>query len=161
MIWALAERYLRGTGEDIEDAVQEVFVEVWKSAPRFDPAGGSEPAFIATIAHRRLIDRQRRLRARGGTKPQLDTEYTVESKPARIDTAALKDDLRTAAAAFESLANDEKEVLWYVLYHGLSHERIAKATDLPVGTVKSRIRRGLATLREALSGGSAAERGQR
>jgi len=149
MIWGLAERYLKGFGDDLEDAVQEVFVEVWRFANRFDPALGSEPAFIATIAHRRLIDRQRRNQARRSI--QLDDTSYLEGKPNTLDTAALTDDVRLAAAAFETLEPDEKQVLWYALYQGFSHERISKATNVPLGTVKTRIRRGLSRLREAIA----------
>ncbi|MBS0197803.1 MAG: sigma-70 family RNA polymerase sigma factor [Planctomycetes bacterium] len=149
MVWGLAERYLKGFGEDLEDAVQEVFVEVWRSAARFDPAMGSEPAFIATIAHRRLIDRQRRVQARRAV--QLEDDRIIESKAVVKDGSALRDDVAAAARAFESLDSDEKQVLWYALYQGLSHERIAKAINVPLGTVKTRIRRGLSRLREALS----------
>ncbi|MBX3410453.1 MAG: sigma-70 family RNA polymerase sigma factor [Phycisphaeraceae bacterium] len=149
-IWGLAERYLRGTGEDVEDAVQEIFIEVWRSAHRFSPALGSEPAFVATIAHRRLIDRQRRLAARGTHLP-FDPSLT-HAPPQRLDTASLRDDLHRAARAFDELDTDERQVLWYALYHGLSHERIAHATDLPLGTVKTRIRRGLSRLRDILAG---------
>ena len=151
-IHALAMRYLKYLGEDVDDAVQEVFVEIWRSAPRYDPHLGSEPAFIATIAHRRLTDRQRRAQSRRTTSldaapiPQEDRQHRVP------DTAAASDDLRAAAAAFDRLDRDEQQVLWYSLYQGFTHERIAAATQIPIGTVKTRIRRGLARLRELLDG---------
>lgn len=150
MIWGLAERYLKGYGDDLEDAVQEVFVEVWRHANRYDPAQGSEPSFIATIAHRRLIDRQRRLQARRSV--QLEETAYVEPKTIAKDAAAVGEDVHKAAAAFEKLPEDERQVLWYALYQGLSHERIAKAINVPLGTVKTRIRRGLMNLRAALTG---------
>lgn len=148
-VWGLAERYLKGFGEDLEDAVQEVFVEVWRHAGRFDPAQGSEPAFIATIAHRRLIDRQRRAQTRRSV--QFQDNSILESRPHIQNTAEMRDDVRKAADAFQKLDDDEKQVLWFALYHGLSHERIAKTVDLPLGTVKTRLRRGLMRLRELLS----------
>ena len=64
LVWRLASRYLDRESGDVEDAVQEVFVEVWLSAGKFDPAKGTEAAYIATIAHRRLTDYQRRLSVR-------------------------------------------------------------------------------------------------
>lgn len=152
-IWSLAERYLKGFGEDLEDAVQEVFVEVWRCAGRYDPARGSEPAFIATIAHRRLIDRQRRAQARRTS--HIDDERILESKPQMVRSPDDSDEVRNAAVAFEKLAIEEQQVLWYALYHGLSHERIANAINIPLGTVKTRIRRGINRLREALGGGAA------
>lgn len=152
MVWGLADRYLRPLGEDTEDAVQEVFVEVWKSAGRFDPALGSEAAFIATIAHHRLIDRVRR----AGRRPALHVDDPGTLAEAKIhhhaDHASNRDDLRRAAEAFKTLDKDEQQVLWYSLYHGVPHEKIATLIQAPVGTVKSRIRRGLIRMREALSG---------
>jgi RNA polymerase sigma-70 factor (ECF subfamily) len=59
MVWGLARRFCR-TVEDAEDATQEIFVDVWKSAGRFDEAAGSEVTFLMTIARRRLIDRYSR-----------------------------------------------------------------------------------------------------
>lgn len=151
-IWGLADRYLKGFGDDLEDAVQEVFVEVWRHASRYDPAMGGEPAFIATIAHRRLIDRQRRLQARRTV--QLDDGLPmVEAKMPLRDATAARDDVRKAAEAFAELEHDEKQVLWYALYQGLTHERISSIMNVPLGTVKTRIRRGLSRLREALSAG--------
>ncbi len=152
MVWGLADRYLRPLGEDTEDAVQEVFVEVWKSAGRFDPALGSEAAFIATIAHHRLIDRVRR----AGRRPTLHVEDPGTIAEAKLhqhtDHASNRDDLRRASEAFKTLDKDEQQVLWYSLYHGVPHEKIATLIQAPVGTVKSRIRRGLMRMREALAG---------
>ncbi len=150
-IYALANRYLRYLGDDVEDAVQEVFVEIWRSAPRFDPALGSEPAFIATIAHRRLTDRQRRAQSRRAAPLDHAPAIAQDREHRAPDRALLRDDLSAAAVAFESLDRDEQQVLWYSLYQGFTHERIAAAIQIPVGTVKTRIRRGLMRLRELLS----------
>ncbi len=148
-IWSIAHRYLAPMGEDVEDAVQEVFVEVWKSAARFDPSLGSEASFIATIAHRRLINRQRRANARR----TVALENIAEPGRAEVkDPALLHDEARAAAVAFEKLENDEKHLLWLSIHKGLTHERIAQETSLPLGTVKTRIRRGLIRMRELLSG---------
>lgn len=147
-VWSIAQRYLGPLGEDVEDAVQEIFVEVWKSAVRFDPAKGSEAAFIATIAHRRLITRQQRAQRR--RTAALANVPEPAAGPRTREASALRDEARAAAAAFERLSEDEKHVLHLSVHYGLSHERIAKATDLPVGTVKSRLRRGLIRLREML-----------
>lgn len=148
MVWGLAQRYLAALGEDIEDAVQEVFVEVWRSASRFDPLKGSEPGFIATIAHRRLTDRQRRAALRKGSALPDERVLGAAEAPPVVET---KEGASRAMAAMNQLAPEERQVLWCSLYHGLSHERIAGMTSQPVGTVKTRIRRGLARLRELLA----------
>lgn len=152
-VHALATRYLKYLGEDVDDAVQEVFVEIWRSASRYDPNLGSEPAFIATIAHRRLTDRQRRAQSRRATSIENAPPSAQEREHQIPDHASGKDDLRAAADAFERLDRDEQQVLWYSLYQGFTHERIADATKIPIGTVKTRIRRGLTRLRELLDPG--------
>lgn len=148
-VWSLAHRYLSAMGEDVEDAVQEIFVELWRSAPRFDPAIGSEPAFIATIAHRRLISRQRR----AGKRRAVPVDAVAEPA-ARVplrDPAQLRDEARAAAEAFERLNDEERHIIELSLYHGLTHERIAALINIPVGTVKTRIRRGLIRLRQLMT----------
>jgi RNA polymerase sigma-70 factor (ECF subfamily) len=149
MVWGLAKRYLAAMGDDAEDAVQEIFVEVWRWAGRYDPSKGTEAGFIATVAHRRLTDRQRRAMARrGGELPEDRVLAGAEQAPV-FET---KESASRAMAALGQLSAEERQVLWCSLYHGLSHERIAGMTSQPVGTVKTRIRRGLARLRELLSG---------
>lgn len=139
MVWGLAKRYLAPIGEDPEDAVQDIFVEVWQNASRFDPAKGAEASFIATIAHRRLIDRQRKAASRA--KLPLTMDPGADPVPERREDAAEVD------AAFEQLLDEEREALWLSLRHGLSHEHIAKALSRPLGTVKTHIRHGLSRLR--------------
>ena len=144
----------------MDDAVQDIFVEVWKSAARYDPALGSEAAFIATIAHHRVVDRVRRSARRLSLR--VDDPGAIENLNHRNhgnhpDTLAISEDLRLAAAAFDKLDQDEQQVLWYSLYHGIPHEKIASLVKLPLGTVKSRIRRGLVRMREAIGGHRAKE----
>lgn len=152
LVWSLANRYLRGYGEDVEDAVQDVFVELWRKADRYDRNQGTEPKFVATIAHRRLIDRQRRAAARG----RFEKGYASQSDDLGIDRTrsdakvGLSDQTGAAAKAIGALSGDEKQVLILSLGHGLTHERIAESTQLPLGTVKTRLRRALIRLREVL-----------
>ena len=151
-VWLIARRYLSGMGEDMEDAVKDVFVEVWRSAYRFNPSIASEAAFIATIAHRRMISRQRRAsRRRTIALGSIAEPALVKIK----DLPLLHDEARAAAAAFQKLEDDEKHLLWLSIQSGLTHERIAQATSLPLGTVKTRIRRGLIHIRAMLAARSA------
>ncbi|MGH7130709.1 MAG: RNA polymerase sigma factor [Phycisphaerales bacterium] len=158
MVLGLAQRYLRPLGEDVEDAVQEVFVEVWKHAARYNPQLGSEASFIATIGHRRLIDRQRRAAARRAVS--ADDAGVLETKPATREGPGVSEEALRAAAAFEGLEPGEKQVIWLSICHGLSHERIASAVGIPLGTVKTRVRRGLRRLRETLERGTIGARGK-
>jgi RNA polymerase sigma-70 factor, ECF subfamily len=156
MVWSLANRYLKPIGEDPEDAVQEIFSEIWRQASRFDPAKGGEAAFIATVAHRRLTDQQRRAGARNRAVTGLAQNTPPPELKPRRDAGP---DAARAVSALEALSPEEREVISLSVMQGLSHERIAHAVNIPVGTVKTRIRRGLIRLRTLL--GAAAPEGAR
>ena len=148
LVWSLARR-MTPTHAEAEDAVQEIFVEVWKNAYRYDASVASETAFIAMIARRRLIDRRRR------AGRQLDKNGLPESEPPAAPSVEITADEREAAGAAMSamsrLSDEQQRVLRLSLVQGLSHERIAGATGLPLGTVKTHARRGLIRLRELLN----------
>lgn len=148
LVWSLARRL---TPSDAEDAVQDVFISLWKSAGRFDPAVASETTFVAMVARRRLIDRARAIGRQ--TRP----EALSESAPApdRAPQLELGDEAAIAAGAIESLSAEQQKVLRLSIGQGLSHEQVAQSTGLPLGTVKTHIRRGLMKVRELLE----AERG--
>ena len=146
LVWSIA-RKLSADPSDAEDAVQEVFIDLWRSAHRFDPAKGTETTFVATIARRRLIDRGRR-RQRRPEVPGID-DGVAATAPSREDP-----DVRERAAlvdrAMGSLRPEQRRVLQLAIHHGASHEQIATSTGMPLGTVKTHARRGLIRLRDIL-----------
>lgn len=143
LVWSLARRLCPA---EAEDAAQEVFIALWKSASRFDPSVASESTFIAMIARRRLIDRARsRSRA-----PQMS--QVSEAMPASSPADDLRDEAAIAARAINQLSPDQQRAVKLSVYRGLSHEQIAQATGMPLGTVKTHIRRGLIRVREVLQG---------
>ena len=147
LVWRLANRYLGRARGDVDDAVQEVFVELWLSASRFDPQRGSEPAFVATIAHRRLIDFQRKVSRR----PHISSEGSPPApETPRVSAMVRTEEYRALADEFDRLPDEERRVLWLSIHGGLSHRQIGEATETPVGTVKTRLRRGLRRLHEAI-----------
>lgn len=152
LVWSLARRFCP-TPADAEDAVQEIFLDVWRSAGRFDASVASETTFVAMIARRRLIDRGRRA---GRAVASLDTAEGAVPIPDRSASAPSSignaEDAQRAAIALESLKPEQQKVLRLSIYQGLSHERIADATGMPLGTVKTHVRRGLIRLREILGG---------
>lgn len=137
LVWELARRYLRSDRAEIEDAVQEVFTAVWLAAPRYDPARGSSAAFVATIAHRRLIDYRRRLGKRAQVRMPEDLPGN-DGPP-----GPTQEDLDRLGEEFARLPEDERTALWFVVARGLSHHEIAQATGAPIGTVKTRLRRAV------------------
>lgn len=147
LVWSLARRWNRSQA-DAEDAVQDVFVSVWRNAGRYDPSVAKEATFVAMIARRRLIDRMRKT----GRRP---SEATLEEGATSIGTsdtpaAQLGEDAARAERAMSELSESQQKVLRLSIMHGLSHDKIASATGMPLGSVKTHIRRGLIRLREIL-----------
>ena len=147
LVWSLARRFSPSL-EDAEDAVQEVFLDLWKSAARFDPAAASEATFVAMIARRRLIDRRRKRQRRPDTEPLPD----ASPPPAAVAPASaeISAEASLAARAVAQLRPEQRQVLLLATCQGLSHEEIATSTGMPLGTVKAHARRGLLRVREIL-----------
>jgi RNA polymerase sigma-70 factor (ECF subfamily) len=149
LVWSLARRMCR-SGTDAEDAVQEIFVSVWKNAGRFDATKGSEVTFIATIARRRLIDRMRQAGRRPNESPIESGGGMAVSQDSVGAPVELREEVGIASRAMAELSEDQRRVLQMSIGHGLSHEKIAEATGIPLGTVKTHIRRGLIRVRALL-----------
>lgn len=148
LIWSLARRLLIRPTE-AEDAVQEVFIELWKKAHLFDPSIGSETTFVAMIARRRLIDRRRRESRRLESDAVHIDEVPI---PTTVETIKfeLQDEAARAARALGELKPEQRSVLQLAVCEGWSHQLIAERLGLPLGTVKTHVRRGLAKIREEL-----------
>jgi RNA polymerase sigma-70 factor (ECF subfamily) len=145
LVWATARRF---EPDETEDAVQEIFLDLWKHAARFDPAIASEATFISMIARRRLIDRRRRRNHRPAL--HADAELPVVSDEGV--GPALSAEAAQAARAMTQLRPEQREVVLLATCHGLSHAEIAEQTGMPLGTVKAHARRGLLAIRAALLG---------
>lgn len=146
LIWWLTRR--QGTA-DPEDAVQDIFIDIWKSASRFDASKSSEVSFVTMIARRRLIDRKRKAQ-RTPLSEEIENvvsdKLQVSSDP--IEHAA---EARMAQRSLNALQPDQRRVLELSIYQGFSHGEISAATGIPLGTVKSHIRRGLIQVREMMT----------
>lgn len=144
LIWTIAQRLL-GNRADAEDAVQETFLDVWRSADRYRPELGSEVAFLTMIARRRILDRRRRLES-------SRTEQALLEEPARVgtDSLAICEEAEKARKVLDSFPEEPRRVLHLAICQGLSHQRVAEITGLPLGTVKSHIRRGILRVKEIL-----------
>ena len=135
LIWRLANRYLDHARHEIDDAVQEVFVELWLSAKRFDPGKG------------RLIDVQRRTVALSRTIERATREGVYPKVPVKSIRSAVHRQLAMEVAdRFDELPAQERQALWLAVHNGLTHRQISEATQSPIGTVKTRLRNGLLRL---------------
>ena len=147
LVWSLARRH-SPTPQDAEDATQEIFLEVWRSAGRFDPAVAAESTFIAMIARRRLIDRARKVSR--SPRPDALPEPEILAAATEPDRIEIADEAGRVSAVLQMLRPEQKTVLELSLVQGRSHSQISEQTGMPLGTVKSLARRGLMKVRRAL-----------
>ena len=146
LIWSLAKKFTRTT-EDAEDAVQEIFIDLWQHAERFDPRKAAEVTFIALVARRRLIDRLRKITR----QPQFqDIDDVIISCPMNVEHKMHTSlDAIRATQIINKLRPEQKQVMHLAIYAGMSHSEIAEQTGLPLGTVKTNIRRGFQKVRNS------------
>ena len=147
LVWSLARRHL-GNPADAEDAVQDIFLQLWRQAGRFDPAHGEEVTFVSMLARRRLVDRLRRARREPERATLEDAEHVLSEDGRR--TLERSAEVERVLGVLEALDPKQREVIHLSSWLGLSHGAIAQRTGLPLGTVKSHLRRGLIRIRERL-----------
>jgi RNA polymerase sigma factor (sigma-70 family) len=148
LVWSLARRLTRSPA-DAEDATQEIFLDIWRSASRFDASQGSDKVFIAMIARRRLIDRLRKTSNEPPMDPVEVLETVAWADPGSASEISI--DAETAARALQELRPEQRQVMELGLLHGLSQSEIAERLSMPLGTVKSFMRRGLIRVREMMN----------
>jgi RNA polymerase sigma factor (sigma-70 family) len=147
LVWSIARKMLRNN-DDAEDAVQEIFIDVWKNAERFDESQSSETTFIAMIARRRIIDRIRYASRRISADSLED--ILVEPWTRSDENMQISVEAKEAAKVMKDLRPEQQQVLQLSIVQGLSHQEIADALDMPLGTVKTHARRGVLQVREFL-----------
>ncbi|SBT46835.1 ECF RNA polymerase sigma factor SigK [Micromonospora auratinigra] len=148
-VYGLARRVLRDPAQ-AEEVAQEVLVEVWRTAARFDPARGSATAWVFTIAHRRAVDRVRAEqagaeRARKVAAGSGETPYdaVAEEATARLERQQVRHCL-------DALTEVQREAITLAYYGGHSYREVAGLLDTALPTVKTRMRDGLIRLRDCL-----------
>lgn len=151
-VFAVSVRILRNEA-DAEEAVADVFQQVWRDARRFDSGRGTVEAWIVRLAHSRAIDRLRRRKARpdedGVHLDSMDTPYSAHRDPAPELLDALQSE-SLVREAFRVLGAEQQRCVALAFLEGLSHPEIAARLSMPLGTVKSHVRRGLLAMRTFL-----------
>jgi RNA polymerase sigma-70 factor (ECF subfamily) len=140
LVNGLALRILRDRA-DAEDTVQEVFVQVWQQAARFDSSRGTPEAWLCTMARTRALDRLRRRSSRR-EDPELGHAGSTEAPRIEVVLAVRK--------ALDALPVDQRNALELAYYEGLTQSEIAERLAEPLGTVKTRIRTAMIRLRGVL-----------
>jgi len=136
---------------DAEDVVQEVFVQIWKEAERFDATRASVKTWLFTIARSRSLDRYRS-RKTVQSRLQDHTDESLQQMPGKEDLQASSLMQQYVSNALNQLSAEQRVVLELSYYEGLTQEEIAGRLGEPLGTVKSRIRSALIKLRSLFAG---------
>jgi len=148
MLYGVILRILRNRSE-AEEVLQEVFVTVWNRAETYDGAVGSAAAWLARIARNRAIDRLRANTARVRAVESVPFERQSSQNPET--SASLGEQQRAVARALDAIPREQRDLIEEAYYLGLTQSELAERHKLPLGTVKTRIRTGLLTLRQQLS----------
>ena len=151
-VYGLIRRIVRDRAQS-DEVLQEVMLEIWRVAPRFDPRLGSAVAWIMTIAHRRAVDRVRSEVAERGRVERASARGEVEEGPVH-DEVIDELDRQRVRAALHDLTDLQRSSIELAYYGGLTQTEISVLLGIPLGTVKTRIRDGLIRLRDALGEGS-------
>ena len=150
--FGLAVRVVRDPSQ-AEEVAQEAFLEIWRTASRFDPDKGSAVSWVLTIVHRKAVDRVRSAEA----STRRDTTYhqgnTTVEHDSTAEAAQASMEARRVRQALDSLTEVQREALELAYFKGYTHTEVAKMLDLPVGTAKTRIRDGLIRLRDTMGVG--------
>ena len=147
-LYGIVRRVVRDPAQS-EEVTQEIFVELWRRAARFDPARGGVRGWAVTIAHRRAVDR---VRSEQSWRDRQRRDAAVQAGAADSPSDVVIDSLDRdrARLALSELSDTQRRALELVYFDGLTHVEVAEALGVPLGTAKTRIRDGLIRLRSLM-----------
>ncbi|MEM7123559.1 MAG: sigma-70 family RNA polymerase sigma factor [Pseudomonadota bacterium] len=150
-LFALCMKILRKP-DRAEDALQSAYLRIWRWAHRYDPGKGSGYAWIVTVTRNVALT----LAIRGGrevpSSPELDARETVSNEPDALEQAMRRQETQVLAGCLQRLPDTQRRAITLAYFEGLSHRELAERLQLPLGTAKSAIRRGMMRLRNCLEG---------
>ena len=148
-VYGIVRRVLRDPSQS-EEVAQEVFLEVWRQAPRFDLERGSATTWILTMAHRRAIDRVRSEQSSRDRQERVGQRDHVRPFDTVAETVEVRIEHQQVRHALEGLTDLQREAIELAYYGGKTYREVAELLDTPLGTVKTRMRDGLIRLRDTL-----------
>lgn len=149
ILYSIAYRLLRNE-QAAEDVLQEVFVQIWRKAPLYDPERGKPLTWAVTLTRHRAIDLIRSTERRSQRHEEARKETQAEEKFDAHDSflaAAASENYASVRAALQKLSSDQREAIELAFFASLTQAEIAERLNQPLGTIKARIRRGLIKLR--------------
>ncbi|MET7285667.1 sigma-70 family RNA polymerase sigma factor [Streptomyces sp. NPDC005573] len=150
-VYGLVRRIVRDPAQS-EEVSQEVLLELWRSAARFDPVRGSALSWILTLTHRRAVDRVRSVRA-AGEREQREAlragEPAFDQVAEEVEAGLEREWVRRCLDRLTAL---QRQSVTLAYYDGYTYREVAERLELPLGTVKTRMRDGLTRLRACLGG---------
>jgi RNA polymerase sigma-70 factor, ECF subfamily len=132
-----------------EEVTQEVFLELWRQAPRYDRSKGSPKAWACTIAHRRAVDRVRSEES-SRARDEADANQTRADHDVVVDEVTTNVERDTVVDALSRLSDAQREAVSLAFYGGHTYREVAAMLNVPEGTIKTRIRDGLIRLRDLM-----------
>ncbi|HEV2176477.1 MAG TPA: sigma-70 family RNA polymerase sigma factor [Terriglobia bacterium] len=148
VVYSVSNRILRDTGA-AEEVLQDIFYQLWRTAGNFDAGRGSLAGWLLVTARNRSIDRLRRRPA----IPDEDVAGGEIASPLNLESAMAREELMARARrAFVELPPPQREAMEMAYFEGLTHTEIAQRTGDPLGTVKTRLRTALQTVKRVLTG---------
>jgi RNA polymerase sigma-70 factor (ECF subfamily) len=148
-VLGLIHRLLRDHAQS-EEVAQEVFLEIWQTAPRFDPAKGAAHTWVMTMAHRRAVDRIRASQASRTRDLRIGIRDFAPTANDVAETAQILVEHERVEKAMLSLTQLQRQAVSLAYYGGYSHREVADLLSVPIGTVKTRLRDGMIRLRDEL-----------
>ncbi|MCC6992708.1 MAG: sigma-70 family RNA polymerase sigma factor [Acidobacteria bacterium] len=159
-VYSLALRIVRRP-EDAEDVTQQVFTQAWRTSARFDQSRGVVAAWLLMIARSRAIDcLRRRNPARDGISDDERLAAIPDPEPSVEYVVATREQVERVQVAIDALPAEQRVAVELAYYDGLTQSEIAERTSTPLGTVKTRVRSALQTLRSAVAVARGAAGGQ-
>lgn len=148
-VFGLVKRLLRDHAQS-EEVTQEIFLEIWQTATRFDPNKGGASTWILTMAHRRAVDRVRSSQS----SRNRDTRIGIRDHKVDYDqvseTIEIRIEHERVEKAMSRLTELQRQAVTLAYYGGYSHSEVSEMLSVPIGTVKTRLRDGMIRLRDEL-----------
>ncbi|POH56835.1 ECF RNA polymerase sigma factor SigK [Arthrobacter glacialis] len=148
-VFGLVRRVVRDPAQS-QEVTQEVFIDIWSQASRFDADRGKAMSWILVIAHRKAVDKVRASQASSDRDLRQGIKEYQESYDDVADTVETQMESERVRIALASLTQPQQEAISLAYYGGYTHQEVAELLKIPVGTVKTRIRDGMIRLRDRL-----------